>query len=96
MSKQAVIIELEWLNRDYDYVWYVLFQNIYEDLMEEGAEPHLIEELDNDRCEILAKFGGPGKWDFDHESNKAHKWCKNNGWEVVDVIETSADAQDMD
>ena len=95
-AKRAVIVELEWLNSDFSYVWYVLLQGIHEDLMEEGEERGLIHALDSNATDILAKFGGPGDWELGDEEGKAEKWCKDNGYEVIDVHEMAADREDMD
>ena len=99
--REAVIIELEWLNRDFDYIWYVLSKDIYDSLMiGKHPERNLIDKLEAGEVELLAgPFGGPGDWYLDEdndEADKAQNWCDNNGYEVHDVHEMSADFEDMD
>lgn len=97
--KEAIIIELEWLNRDFDYIWYVLSREVYDSLMVgKHPESNLIDNLETGNVALLAgPFGGPGDWsmdDVDSEADKAQKWCDDNGYEVLDVHEMSADFED--
>lgn len=96
--KEAVIVELEWLNRDFDYIWYVLSQEVYDSLMAgEHPERNLIDNLEAGNVELLAgPFGGSGNWSFYDQAGKAQDWCDDNGYEVTDVHEMSADFEDMD
>lgn len=98
MMKEAIIIELEWLNRDFDYIWYVLPKEVHDSLMAgKHPERNLIDNLEAGNVGLLAgPFGGPGDWSFDDEADKAQKWCDDNGYEVLDVHEMSADFGDMD